>query len=74
MQTELKQNFESLVGLYQEIEMINENIKDIKGKLKEMELNAALISKIAKAQAQSKVDDLEVSSKALLTLISEVTS
>ena len=74
MNQNVKQYFEQLVGFYQEIEMINENIKDVKGSLKEMDLDATLIAKIAKAQAQSKVQDLEESSKALLSLISEVTS
>lgn len=74
MNPNVKQYFEQLVEFYREIEMINENIKDVKSSLKEMELDAALISKVAKAQAQSKVEDLEVTSKALLDLISEVTS
>lgn len=74
MQENVKQSFEQLVEFYREIEMINENIKDVKSSLKEMELDAALISKVAKAQAQSKVEDLEETSKALLSLISEVTS
>jgi uncharacterized protein (UPF0335 family) len=74
MNPNVKKYFEQLVGFYQEIEMINENIKDVKSSLKDMELDSALIAKIAKAQAQSKVQDLEESSKALLDLISEVTS
>lgn len=74
MNPNVKQSFEQLVEFYREIEMINENIKDVKSSLKEMELDAALISKVAKAQAQSKVEDLEETSKALLSLISEVTS
>lgn len=74
MNTNVKQYFEQLVGFYQEIEMINENIKDVKGSLKDMDLDATLIAKVAKAQAQSKVQDLEETSKALLGLISEVTS
>lgn len=73
MNPNVKQSFEQLVEFYREIEMINENIKDVKSSLKEMELDAALISKVAKAQAQSKVEDLEETSKALLSLISEVT-
>lgn len=74
MNQNVKQYFEQLVGFYQEIEMINENIKDVKDSLKDMDLDATLIAKIAKAQAQSKVQDLEETSKALLSLISEVTS
>lgn len=74
MQQNAKQVFEELVALYSEIEMINENIKDSKAKLKDMELDAALIAKVAKAQAQTKVQDLEETSKALLSLISEVTT
>lgn len=72
MNQDVKNYFEQLVGLYQEIEMVNENIKDIKSSLKEKELDAALIAKVAKAQAVSKVQDLEETSKALLSLISEV--
>lgn len=74
MQTNVKQHFDQLVELYREIEMINENIKDTKSTLKEMNLDSSLIAKIAKAQAQSKVEELEETSKALLDLISEVTS
>lgn len=74
MNQNVKQYFEQLVEFYREIEMINENIKDVKSSLKDMELDATLISKVAKAQAQSKVEDLEETTKALLELISEVTS
>lgn len=74
MQTNVKQYFDQLVELYREIEMINENIKDTKSTLKDMDLDSSLIAKIAKAQAQSKVEELEETSKALLDLISEVTS
>lgn len=74
MNQNAKQLFEQLVSLYSEIEMINENIKDTKSNLKELGLDSALIAKVAKAQAQSKVQDLEESTKALLGLISEVSS
>lgn len=74
MNQNVKQYFEQLVEFYREIEMINENIKDVKSSLKDMELDAALISKVAKAQAQSKVEDLEETSKALLSLIHEVSN
>ena len=74
MQENVKQYFEQLVEFYREIEMVNENIKDTKSTLKDMDLDSSLIAKIAKAQAQSKVEELEETSKALLDLISEVTS
>jgi uncharacterized protein (UPF0335 family) len=74
MQQNVKEYFDRLVSLYSEIELLNEDIKEVKGNLKDMELDATLIAKIAKAQAQSKVQDLEETTKALLGLISEVTS
>lgn len=74
MQQNVKEYFDRLVSLYSEINLLNEDIKEIKGNIKDMDLDATLIAKVAKAQADSKVQDLEESSKAILSLISEVTS
>lgn len=72
MQQNVKEYFDRLVSLYSEINLLNEEIKEIKGNIKDMDLDATLIAKVAKAQADSKVQDLEESSKALLSLIAEV--
>ncbi|HNU61919.1 MAG TPA: hypothetical protein PKL04_06950 [Methanofastidiosum sp.] len=72
MQQNVKEYFDRLVSLYSEINLLNEDIKEIKGNIKDMDLDATLIAKVAKAQADSKVQDLEESSKALLSLIAEV--
>lgn len=72
MQQNVKEYFDRLVSLYSEINLLNEDIKEIKGNIKDMDLDATIIAKVAKAQADSKVQDLEESSKALLSLIAEV--
>lgn len=72
MQQNVKEYFDRLVSLYSEINLLNEEIKEIKGNIKDMDLDATIIAKVAKAQADSKVQDLEESSKALLSLIAEV--
>lgn len=72
MQQNVKEYFDRLVSLYSEINLLNEEIKEIKGNIKDMDLDATLIAKVAKAQADSKVQDLEESSKAILSLIAEV--
>ena len=70
--TVIKADFESLVNLYSEIETLNEDIKLIKESLKEENVYAALICKIAKAKAQNKAGKLQESTEELLELIKQV--
>lgn len=72
MKESVKKNFERLVNLHTEVAILNEDIKSIKAELKEDGQDAALLSKLAKAKALAKIEELEESSKALLELISEV--
>lgn len=70
--TVIKADFEKLVNLFSEIETLNEDIKLIKESLKEENVDATLISKIAKAKAQDKTGKLQESTEELLELIKTI--
>lgn len=60
---------EQLIPIYREINTLMDDAKAILAEAKEAELPAAMLAKIAKAKADSKLEDLEDKTKSLLELI-----
>jgi uncharacterized protein (UPF0335 family) len=62
---------EKLVPIYTEIETLNEDAKAVLEDAKESGIKPAMLSKIAKARASSKLGDLQETTEKLLNLIED---
>lgn len=65
----VKDEYNKLVGLYSKIEEINDDIKLIKESLKNEQVDASLICKIAQSAVKDKKDDLVNKSQDLIDLV-----
>ena len=63
---------DKLIPIYTEIETLTEDAKEILKDAKEANLDAAMLSKIAKAKANSKLSDLHEKTEKLLSLMDDV--
>lgn len=61
-----------LVPIYQQVEELTLEAKEILAEAKEADLDSALLAKVAKAIASSKLADLEDKTQGLLDFIEEV--
>jgi len=61
-----------LVPIYSEIITLTEDAKEILSKAKDADLDATMLSKIAKAKAAMKLGELEAKTAALVKLLDEV--
>ena len=61
-----------LVPIYQQVEELTLEAKEILAEAKEADLDSTLLAKVAKAMAASKLDDLEDKTQGLLDFIEEV--
>ena len=66
-----KEIIAKLVRQYIQIQSIDEEIKEIKAQAKAQGLNASIISSVAKAIANNKVDELKQKSEETMELIEE---
>lgn len=67
-----KEYIAKLVPIFDEINTLNDDAKEILSEAKEAGLDAAMLSKVAKAISASKVCDLEEKTQELLNLLKEV--
>ena len=65
----VKDEYNKLVGLYSQIEEINDEIKLIKDSLKNENVDAGLVCKIAQSAVRDKKDDLVNKSQDLIDLV-----
>jgi len=63
---------EAMKRLYIEIQSITEDITAIKDEIKERGMDATMLAKVAKAQADSKLDDILIKNTAFEELAEEV--
>lgn len=63
---------EAMKRLYVEIQSITEDLTALKDEAKERGMDAALMAKVAKAQADSKLDDILIKNTAFEELAEEV--
>lgn len=63
---------EAMKRLYVEIQSITEDLTSLKDEAKERGMDAALMAKVAKAQADSKLDDILIKNTAFEELAEEV--
>lgn len=63
---------EAMKRLYVEIQSITEDLTALKDEAKERNMDAALMAKVAKAQADSKLDDILIKNTAFEELAEEV--
>lgn len=63
---------EAMKRLYVEIQSITEDITAIKDEIKERGMDAAMLAKVAKAQAEMKLDDILDKNSAFESLVDEV--
>lgn len=65
----VKDEYNKLVGLYSQIEEINDEIKLVKDSLKNENVDAGLVCKIAQSAVKDKKDDLVNKSQDLIDLV-----
>lgn len=68
----VKAEYLKLVGLYSQIEGINEEIKLIKESLKNEGVNPSIICKIAQSAVKDKTDDIVDNALVLIDLVTEL--
>ncbi len=64
---------DKLVPIFTEIDTLADDAKEILSAAKEANLDYAMLSKIAKAKASSKLSDLHTKTEKLLTLMDDLT-
>ena len=67
-----KEVIDDLVPIYSEMITLTEDAKEILSKAKDADLDATMLSKIAKAKAAMKLGELEAKTAALAKLLDEV--
>ena len=67
-----KEYITKLVPIYDEIGTLTDDAKEILSEAKESGLDAAMLSKVAKAISSAKLGDLEEKTKDLMDLLKEV--
>ena len=69
----IKDDFNKLVGLYSQIEGINEEIKMLKESIKNEGCNPAIVAKIAQAVVKDKKEDIVEQATDLIDLVTAIT-
>jgi len=67
-----KQFIDEMVYIVQELEAVNESLKELKSQAKEYGYNPALLMVVAKALASDKVDELQDKTNDTLEILDEV--